>query len=226
MRPEIQLRPAGLIFDMDGVLIDSEPLHKRAKEQVFAEFGIVLPEQVYEDYKGRPDETMMREIAAKLANPAINADELLRRKHRAFEAMEHTILPIPGAVEFVLWAKLRYRIAVATSATPRNREVALHALGLTSAFEAVVDAGDYQHPKPDPEVFQVTARELALRPEQCWVIEDTLNGVKGAKAAGCVAVGLTTTFAGEALVAAGADLIVHSFAELKSRLKETDAKGR
>ena len=220
MSLKIQRPPAGLVFDMDGVLIDSEPLHRRAKEQALGYFGIVLADQIYADYKGRPDETMMREIAAQRADPAMTAGELLRKKHQAFEALEHTILPIPDAVEFVRWSKSRYRIALATSATPRNRAAALSALDLSSIFEAVVDADDFQRPKPDPEAFQVAMRRLALRPEECWVIEDSLNGVKAAKAAGCVTVALTTTFARQALLEVGADILIASFAELKSRLQE------
>src|SRR5580765_950539 len=73
------LSPAGLIFDMDGVLIDSEPLHKRAKELAFAEFGIVLPESVYDSYKGRPDATMLPEILHAKGWSADKIQELSRR---------------------------------------------------------------------------------------------------------------------------------------------------
>ena len=209
--------PVGVIFDMDGVLVDSEPLHKEAKVLALAELGIVLPDKFYEDYKGSTDDTVMRVIAA--AHPGTDGDALLRRKHEMFESLEHALAAIPGAADFVRWTKARYRIALATSATPRNRAAALDLLGLQSAFEVVVDADDFERPKPDPEVFQVAMNSLRLSPAQCWIIEDSLNGVKAAKAAGCVTTGLTSTFSRRLLEDAGADIVVDSFDELRSMLE-------
>jgi len=107
-----------IIFDMDGVLIDSEPAHKLAKERAFARFGITLPGQVYEQYKGRPDETVMKEVASSIKGMNIDVQELLRYKHLEFEKLEHLARPVPGAKEFVNWAQSKFRVALATSATP------------------------------------------------------------------------------------------------------------
>ncbi len=115
---------------MDGVLIDSEPAHKLAKKRAFARFGITVPEGVYEEYKGRPDETMINGVVASISEANIDAQELLRLKHLEFEAVEDLAVPIQGAKEFVNWAKSKFRIALATSATPRNRRTALLLLGL------------------------------------------------------------------------------------------------
>ncbi len=211
--------PSALIFDMDGVLVDSEPLHKRAKEEAFRRFGIVLPESVYDSYKGRPDATMMQEVLEERGQSAL-LDELLRVKHQIFESIEHDLQPIPGAVDFLRWAKSHYRVLLATSATPRNRAAALEVLGVSDLFEAVVDSGQFQRPKPDPEIFLVAMKRLGLAAEECWVIEVSLNGVKAAKAAGCVVAAITTTFESALLTTAGADLIVSSFAELRGKLQK------
>lgn len=210
--------PIALIFDMDGVLIDSEPLHKRAKELAFHEIGILLPESVYDSYKGRPDATMIPEVLGDRGQSPDQIAELLHRKHQIFEQIEHEMKVVPGASAFVLWAKTRYRIALATSATARNREAALKLLGIGNPFEAVVDSGRSHRPKPDPEVFQIAMRDLGLQPAACWIIEDSVNGLRAAKAAGCVAVAITTTFDSHTLQSAGADIIVHSFAELRRLL--------
>lgn len=140
-----------IIFDMDGVLIDSEPAHKLAKKRAFAKFGIVLPEAVYEQYKGKPDETMMSEIAQSIPGRKLDVDELLRTKHSEFEAIEHIAVPIEGAKALVKWARSRFQVALATSATPRNRQAALSLLGLADTFDFVVDASGFSRPKPDPK---------------------------------------------------------------------------
>ncbi len=203
---------------MDGVLVDSEPLHKRAKEWAFGQLGIELPESVYDSYKGRPDETMLPEILREHGGMERLA-ELSRLKRDFYESIEHEQAAVPGAVDFVVWAKSRYRIALATSATPRNRKAALERLGIGDAFEVIVDHGRGPRPKPDPEVFLMAMRELGVGAGDCWIVEDSLNGIVAAKAAGCVTVAITTTFDAGRLSAVGADAVVDSFAELRRMLE-------
>jgi HAD superfamily hydrolase (TIGR01509 family) len=204
---------------MDGVLVDSEPLHKRAKELAFAEIGIVLPDSVYESYKGRPDATMLPEILTARGFPAEQIQELSRRKRQLYEELEHELLAVDGAVEFVAWAASRYKIALATSATARNREATLRLLGIGHLFHAVVDASGHQRPKPDPEVFLIALKKLGLKAADAWIIEDSVNGLRAAKAAGCFSAAITTTFGKDTLVSAGADIVVGSFAELRTLLE-------
>jgi beta-phosphoglucomutase len=217
--------PAALIFDMDGVLVDSEPLHKRAKELAFAEIGLVLPESVYDSYKGRPDRTMMPEVLS-VHGRRSEAERVMQRKKHFYEQIEHELQAIPGAIEFVRWAATRFQLALATSATPRNRAAALRMLGIEDCFQAIVDTARFQCPKPDPEIFQVAMRDLELRPEQCWVIEDSIAGVAAGKAAGAFTVGITTTFDRETLLRAGPNFVVQTFAELRRHIErgsEVDA---
>jgi len=206
---------------MDGVLIDSEPLHKRAKERAFGEYGITLSEEIYDSYKGRPDATMLPEILRPRGWSEERIRELSLRKRAIYEEIEHELLPVPGAIDFIEWAAARYKLALATSATKRNREATFRLLGVGPQFSAAVDASGHTRPKPDPEVFQVAMRVLVVGPDECWVVEDSVNGLRAAKAAGCFAVGITTTFGREILAAAGADSIVESFAELKNQLKSS-----
>jgi HAD superfamily hydrolase (TIGR01509 family) len=207
-----------IIFDMDGVLIDSEPAHKLAKERAFARFGITLPEEVYEQYKGRPDVTMMSEVVPSLPQFSIGVPEMLRLKHLEFEAVEHMARPVQGAKQFVHWAASRFRIALATSATPRNRQAALRLLGLTDSFDFLVDASGFSRPKPDPEIFHIALRGLRADPSECLVVEDSLHGVIAGKAAGCRVVAMTTSFTEDLLRSHGADHVVHGFQELRAWL--------
>jgi beta-phosphoglucomutase len=213
------MNPTAIIFDMDGVLIDSEPAHKLAKERAFARFGVILPEAIYEQYKGSTDETVMNEIVPTIPGLNVGAQEMLRLKHQEFEAIEHLARPIAGAKDFVNWAKTKFRIALATSATPRNRQAALHLLGLTDSFDYIVDASGFSRPKPDPEVFHTALRGLNANPADCIVIEDSLNGVLAGKAAGCRVVAITTSFSEALLRNSGADDIVHNFRELRGLLE-------
>lgn len=217
MAPAFQA-PVALIFDLDGVLIDSEPLHKMAKEQAFAAFGIVLSEELYDIHKGRPDEVVLREMLESCGRGEI-LPALRQKKREYFQLVEHQVQPVTGAVDFVRWAKGRFRIALATSSTARNREMAFRLLGIGDLFDAVADAGRHQLPKPDPEVFLVAMSDLGLRPEQCWIIEDSLNGVRAARAAGCVTVGITTTFGEKKLRDAGADVVVDTFSAFRALLE-------
>jgi HAD superfamily hydrolase (TIGR01509 family) len=211
--------PSALIFDMDGVLVDSERLHTRAKERAFQEFGIVLPESVYDSYKGRPDATIMPEILTARGWSTDKIQKLSRRKNEVFDEIKNELAAVPGAVDFVLWAASRYKIALASSATPRNRETVLGVLGVGDRFQAVVDSSRTQRPKPDPEVFQIAMRDLGVSPDDCWIIEDSVNGLRAAKSAGCFAVATTTTFDRDTVSAAGADVVVDSFAELQEMLQ-------
>ncbi|HEY3618172.1 MAG TPA: HAD family phosphatase [Candidatus Sulfotelmatobacter sp.] len=213
-----------IIFDMDGVLIDSEPTHKLAKERAFARFGITLPESVYEQYIGRPDYTMMNEVVPSIPEFGVDAQEMLRLKHQEFEAVEHLATPIQGAIEFVLWAKTKFRIALATSATGRNRQAILRLLGLGDSFDFVVDASGFSRPKPDPEIFLTAMNGLNVDPTGCVVLEDSLAGVIAGKAAGCGVVGLTTSFPEALLRSSGADNVVDNFDELRRLLDQPESK--
>jgi beta-phosphoglucomutase len=214
-----------LILDMDGVLINSEPVHEQAKRQALEEAGIVVPDALLARYTGSSDRAMIYEVAGAHGESEERCAEILGRKHRIYESLEHTLCPIPGAIEFVHWANTRYRLALATSATTRNRKSTLKALQIESMFEAVVDSASLLHPKPSPEVYQITLERLTLAPTACLVIEDAVNGIAAARAAGCFSVGLTTSFSEASLRKAGADLVVGSFSELRALLRAASPNG-
>jgi HAD superfamily hydrolase (TIGR01509 family) len=183
--------------------------------------GIILPESVYDSYKGRPDRTMLPEVLSARGLSADKIEEISQRKKHFYEELEHELQAIHGATEFVKWAASHYRIALATSATSRNRKATLQLLGIGDLFHAAVDADGHTRPKPDPEVFLVALEKLRLRPDECWIIEDSLNGLQAAKAAGCFTAAITTTFDKQTLSVAGADLVVESFREIQTFLEST-----
>jgi beta-phosphoglucomutase-like phosphatase (HAD superfamily) len=105
-------------------------------------------------HKGRPDDTTMIEVVRSIGDKNLEREELIRIKHEEFEAVEHMVVPVRGAKEFVLWARTRYRIALATSVTPCNRRAALSLLGLKNSFDFIVDTSGFSKPMPDPKVFE------------------------------------------------------------------------
>jgi beta-phosphoglucomutase len=213
-------KPIALIFDMDGVLVDSEPLHKRAKEMALDEIGIQLPASFYDSYKGRPDRTVFHEgLAGKV--PEAEIPRLMERKHQLFEQLQPEVQPVAGAVEFVRWASTRFRLALATSATPRDRAATLQMLKLEDCFESIVDTARFERAKPDPQIFQVAMRDLGVTAADCWIIEDSLAGVRAAKGSGAFTIAITTTFDASSLRDCGADMVIDSFAELRGVLDQS-----
>jgi len=203
---------------MDGVLVDSEPLHDRAKRAALRSAGITLSEERFAAYIGRSDKAMIDDVASEFALSALQSAEIQRQKNAFYETWESTLRPVSGALDFVHWSYRHFRLALATSATARNRQSLMKMFALESFFEVVVDAAQFKAPKPSPEVFEITLQKLALEPGTCWVIEDSINGIIAAKQAGCFAVGITTSFSSQALRDVGADLVVESFAQLQSHL--------
>jgi HAD superfamily hydrolase (TIGR01509 family) len=208
-------RTRAIVFDMDGVLIDSEALHAHAKRIAFARAGIALADADLRAYVGRSDAVMIGEIGARYGLTDGQRSTVLDEKTRIYEQEEQGIKIVPGAIEFVRWAAQHYRLAVATSATPRNRTATLDRLGIATLFEVVADLGDVSEPKPSPEIYSLTTARLALPPSECMVVEDALMGVLSAKRAGCCVSALTRTFAAHELIEAGANLTFENFALLK-----------
>ena len=152
-------RTQAVVFDMDGVLVDSEELHARAKRIAFAHAGIALSDADLRSYVGRSDAVMIDEIGVRYGLTDGQRSTVLNEKTRIYEQEERGIKVVPGAIEFVRWVAQHYRLALTTSATPRNRIATLNRLGIANLFEVTADLGDVSEPKPSPEIyFTVTSR--------------------------------------------------------------------
>lgn len=207
-----------LIFDMDGVIIDSEPAHAEAKRRTFAHYDLAVPDTLYDEFKGQTDEAVMEHVAATYGRDGLTTEALLGRKHRAYEALLSEVQPVPGALAFLRQAVERYRLALVTSATPHNQQRAFDRFDLHVYFEAVVTAADVTEAKPAPEPYARGAARLNVSPARCLVLEDSAHGVASARAAGCDVVGLPTSFSTAQLREAGATRVVESFDELAEAL--------
>ena len=181
----------GLIFDMDGVLIDSEPLHLLAYQEVLATMGIAYAEEDNRELLGRK-ELDCAKILIKRYNLRCTPEELVREKESIMERLLKTQSnERPGVSSILSAAKnLGLPMAVASSATLATINLVVDILSIRPFFKALASGEEVKHGKPAPDVFILAAERIGVDPTHCLVIEDTFNGVVAAKAAGmqCIAI--------------------------------------
>ena len=204
-----------IIFDMDGVVIDSEPLHERSSRLVFARYNEEIADEVFTDFKGSTDRTIL-EFLVKDRNLDLDVEDLLQQKRLTYASLIDELQPIVGVISFINKIAPLYRLALTTSASRRNKELAFAKFNLHSFFEVVITSDDINNPKPDPEPYLVTTERLGVTASECMVIEDSYNGVRSAAGAGCTVVGITTSFDEPSLREAGADHVINGYDELKT----------
>ena len=196
-----------VIFDMDGVLTDSEPLICEAATEMFRERGVAVKPSDFSPFVGTGENRYLGGVAEKYG---VSLD-IVAAKARTYELylamVPKRLEAFPGAVELVLKCqKAGWPCAVASSADRIKIEANLNKIGLPPAlWKAIVTAEDVERRKPDPAIFLMAAERLGIRPEQCTVVEDAVNGIAAAKAAGMRCVAVATTFPAGQLVQA--DLI-------------------
>jgi mannitol-1-/sugar-/sorbitol-6-phosphatase len=203
----IKIHCSALLFDMDGVLIDSTPAAARVWRNWALAHGFD-PQEVVARAHGRPSIMTIRDYLPYGDHEAEN--QIVERQE--IEDLEG-VVPLPGAQE-LLAALPPERWTISTSATRPLAEVRLQAAGLCVP-EKIITATDITHGKPHPEPYWKAAEALGFAPEECIVVEDAIAGVEAGRAAGARVIGLTTTFAGEKLQAAGANWVVKDCSEIR-----------
>jgi HAD superfamily hydrolase (TIGR01509 family) len=202
-----------IIFDMDGVIIDSEPFHEKVYRQLFEEMGYGDTHGVdFSAYYGKSDQALLTDFIARHQLPH-SLEALAALKQSRFIDLIRREEPIfSGLPELVETLASRYRLAVASgSRHPVIAEV-LAMKGLRRHFPVVVSVEDVAQPKPAPDVFLRAAHLLGLAPETCCVIEDATVGVTAARRAGMGVIAITNSLPREQL--SHADRIVESYGEI------------
>jgi HAD superfamily hydrolase (TIGR01509 family) len=179
------VRFAAVIFDMDGVLVDSEPMHTDAMRQVLRPYGVPYTDRENEEFFGFTDLEVFRRLHERYGLEP-DARELTRRRAQLLVRLtRERSVPMPGIPDVPRRLRaLGYRLAVASSSALEVIEATVEVLGLAPVFETLVSGLDVGRGKPAPDVFLETARRLALPPRECVVVEDSRNGLRAAKAAG------------------------------------------
>jgi beta-phosphoglucomutase len=197
-----------VLFDMDGVLVDSEAFIAQAAIAMLAErYGVASTREDFHPFIGRGENRFISGVAEKYGVVLdIEADKA-RTYELYFEVIRGRLREIPGARAFLRQCRAReLKIAIATSADRRKLEANLGEIGLAiSDFDAAVDGLQVERKKPCPDIYLEAARRVGTDPKNCLVVEDAVSGVRAAKAAGMTCLALAGSFAEGELRAAGAD---------------------
>lgn len=206
-----------IIFDLDGVIIDSEPRHEQAFRKIFEELGYAEDHGIdFPAYYGRSDRTIWIDFIEK-HQPPQSLEELMARKQEVFLELIHREKPIfPTIPQLVSQLSTRYKLAVASGSEHRVITAVLDLGDLLSYFPVTVSAQDVSRGKPAPDIFLHTADKLAVSPKKCCVIEDSAAGVEAALAAGMNVIAITNSIAKEKLTQASH--IVSSYPEIREIL--------
>jgi mannitol-1-/sugar-/sorbitol-6-phosphatase len=212
----IEIPCSALLFDMDGVLIDSTPAAARVWRNWALAHGFD-PQEVVARAHGRPSIMTIRDYLPYADHEAEN--RIVERQE--IEDLEG-VVPLPGARE-LLAALPPERWTISTSATRPLAEVRLRAAGLCVP-ERIITATDITHGKPHPEPYLKAAAALGFAPEDCVVVEDAVAGVQSGRAAGARVIGFPSTFTAEKLKAVGAEWVIKNCSEM--RLESSDLELR
>jgi beta-phosphoglucomutase family hydrolase len=203
-----------VIFDMDGVIAETEYVHIEAEKQTMLKYGVRISEDELHEYTGTTAKLMFTELIKKYGLDATFEEMFIVKEKILFELMEKGVQPTKGVVDLLLeLRKRKIKLAVASSSHRKMIEYVLKTLKITGLFESVVGAEDIERSKPDPEIFQVSAKRLEVKPEKCLVVEDSRLGVEAAKSAGMKCLGYVNPSSGKQDLSK-ADIVTHDFRKL------------
>ena len=201
------------VFDMDGVIVDTNPYHKIALRQFAEKYGYHLDEEgLVKKIYGRTN----KEWIPNLFGRTLTSEELQHygeEKEQMFRDLyEKDIKEVKGLTDFLSQAKeLDIKMAIGTSAPRSNVDFVLKHTGIERFFSAMLDESHVTHGKPNPEIYINCAARLKMPPAQCIVFEDSLSGVASGMAAGCPVVGVATTHTAQEL---GTKVVIKDFTEM------------
>ena len=213
----------GLLFDMDGTLIDNLAYHFAALEEYIKREGFTLLEPVSLKVNGMHSNDLFMMLIGTEAVAKYGFDRLNREKEELYREMYRPhIEPIVGVFDFLKAAKAAgIKCAIGSSGCRENVQMIIDGLGIADLVDASISGSDVTHGKPHPEIFTKAHEALGLKAEECVVVEDAVNGILSGVAAGCKCIAVTTTATAEMLTEAGASLCFEDYSTLTiERVKE------
>jgi len=205
-----------IIFDMDGVIIDSEPVHFEVEKRLLKDLGVAISDEECHSFVGTANKEMWLHIKDKykLDESVEELVEVERTTYMDYLRSQENLKPIPGVAELIeeLYRK-KVKVVVASSASVKNIEIVTRMFNLERFFEVKVSGDEVNKGKPAPDTFLYAAKTIGAEPEECIVIEDSKNGVKAAKSAGMRCIGFKNPNSGRQDLSS-ADIIINSFSEI------------
>lgn len=195
--PNIQ----AVVFDLDGVLADSEGIHNLAWAEIAAEYGLPEGRMPLHEWIGCPDTEIVKDVVRE-HGLSVTPRDLLEHKRRVFRRLiGRNLKPIPGAIE-ALSELESLPLGLATSSSRSEAEPMLRILGIADRFRAVVTRESVERSKPEPDSYLLAAQLLGVAPEHCAAIEDSISGVQSARQAGMTVLAVATSLPAERLAGA------------------------
>lgn len=191
----------GVLFDMDGVLVDSEAYICKAGMMMFKEKGLEVSEEDFKPFIGMGENRYLGGVAEKY-KLEYDIEEIKARTYEIYDGLvKDELQPLPGVVQFIEKCRLKdLKLAVATSADETKMLINLREMGFTEDdFDALINGLMVERKKPDPEIYIKAARAIGLEAKDCLVVEDAVSGVKAAKAAGSKCLAVMSSFKEEDL---------------------------
>lgn len=173
----------GYIFDCDGTIAHTMPIHYRAWSRAMQDFGGQFPEDLFYEWGGMPTPVIVERLNAKYGL-SMKVEETVRRKEDYYLASVHEVMPVVPVLEIAQRMHGIKPLAIASGGHRELVEATLKAIEIYDMFDAVVCAEDYVNGKPAPDPFLEAAKRIGVKPEDCLVFEDSPTGVEAAKAAG------------------------------------------
>jgi beta-phosphoglucomutase len=217
-----EVPPGGVLWDLDGTLVDSADLHWRSWRDTLAGERLEITYEQFLDSFGQKNDGILRRWLGPAATPE-RIGRIDRQKESAYRQLvqEHGLTPLPGASDWIRRLHARgWKQAIASSAPRENVAVMLQALGVHRELDAITAAEDVTAGKPDPQVFMKAAERLGVPPGRCVVVEDAPAGIEAARRAGMRSIGVNHD------ASLDADLAVASLADLPADAFETLLAGR
>lgn len=213
----------GLLFDMDGVLVNNLDVHREAFAEFFRRYGVNRTFDELNRHFGRGNDDIMGDLMPREIVERVGIRELGNQKEAIYrEIYAPKIKPQEGLLEFLAESEREgLRSAVGSSGFLANVDFVLDRCDIRRYFDAIVAGDQVTKCKPDPEIYLTAAAKLGLKPSECIVFEDAEAGIEAGKRAGMVVVALATTFPREFLESTEADMIIDDFRDISvERLRE------
>jgi beta-phosphoglucomutase family hydrolase len=203
-----------VIFDLDGVIVESENAHIEAEKQTFLKYGIQLSAEELHKYTGTTAKAMFTELIRKYRLSTTFEEISSRKEEIFFRLLKEDAEPTKGIITLLRELKSkRIKLAIGSSSTKKQIKYVLSKLDIAHLFDSVVGAEDIVQSKPDPEIFLEAAAELNVHPSECLVVEDSKLGVEAAKSANMKCVGYRNPNSGDQDLSK-ADIITDDFSKL------------